>query len=149
MIDPRGDLISDYVRETELDILTTDQILNELARFGFYVNYEEEPNLTKTTIQVLKTVKELEYDKIRLMFVHSNTDTLSGTIYVVAFNVASNEHWLNSGYSASQSEFTKAITEGTAFNVSNLNSAKSLDWSWLYNSVQDVTDIILTWESNN
>ena len=124
--------------------LTPDTILSELSKFGFNIKYYPTLSLSGDQIQLLMNVDSLGFDKVRILSVW---DTVRGTKYfkhyVVAFKVDSNPDWINSGYSASKTEFANAVVEGSAFNITALSESKDFDWSWLYNKVLSVADILL------
>lgn len=144
-IDPKGDLITD-VTSQDLDLVTTEILLNELKRYGFYITYVEEENLPEGQVQLLRTIRGLKFDKIRLCRVY---DSQLSYIRVTAFNILGNEYWLNSGYSPSAHEWEKSILGGTAFNVSGLAEASKYSWSWLYNKIIDLEDLLARYDDES
>ena len=48
---------------------------------------------------------------------------------------------MNNNYSASKKEYTSALLDGTAMNISEMNSAKGFNWSWL-DFVANIDDVI-------
>ena len=148
VIGPKGDLVSNDIYCRSLNVITPDILLNELMRFGFYVDYQEEYHLSTGQVNLLRTIQGLKFDKIRVLAVHDDADTSSQEIYVVAFNIQSNEFWINSGYSPSRSEYESSILNGSAMNVSGLQEAKNYNWSFLYNSVQDIDQILSRYDEN-
>ena len=145
---PRGDLVTNDVSFRTEDVMTSDILLNELARYGFYVDYQEEYHLSTGLVNLLKTIQGLNYDKIRVISVHVDDDIKNNKVYITAFNVRENEYWINSGYSPSEKEWNEAILSGTAINISGLQDGKNYDWSWLYNSVQDIDQILLRYDED-
>ena len=91
----------------------------------------------------LMTLASLNYDKIRLLSVWKveNAQKVFNN-YIVAFNIHANEQWLNASYSPSESEFVKALTDGSAINVTAMTKNLNFKWDWLYNWVADINDII-------
>lgn len=124
--------------------LTTAQILKELERFGFIITFNPRENLPEDQIEYLKAVQKLGFDKIRILDVYTYTSDGSKLLnpHVVIFNVQSNPGWMDNTYSASLDEYTYAITQGTAFNLSGMSEAKRFHWDWLdyVASIQDIVD---------
>jgi len=122
---------------------TTAQLLNELAKYGFWIEYNPVNSLNGNQIQFLMTLKDLNFDKIRVLDVWSTPKGVKEfTTQVVAFNVKDNPYWINNGYAPSISEYENSLREGTAFNVSAISESKKFDWSWLVGFVGDIDDII-------
>ena len=145
---PKGELITD-IRNTTTDVMHSSTLLNELKRYGFYVDFVEEYNLPANQIRLLKTLQGLHFDKLRLMSVHENNDPSVSTLYITAFNISSNDQWLNAGYSASRKEWEEAILNGSAINVSGLEHADKFNWSWIYNAVYDIDKILSRYSKND
>lgn len=139
-VDARGDLTSDM--ENCSDIITYPILLSELRRYGFYIDYVPEYNLPDHQVDLLRTIRGLHFDKIRVCVVHEIDDYSVTTLYITAFDVKFNPDWLNAGYSPSRKEWENAILNGSAMNVSGLGSAKKFNWSWMYNAVFDIDQIL-------
>lgn len=144
---PKGDLITD-INCCCQDVMTHTTLLNEIQRYGFYVDYVAEAHLSAGLVNLLKTIQGLHFDKIRLFAVHENSDPTNSTLYITAFNIQTNEQWLNSGYSPSRKEWEEAILNGTAMNVSGLNEARKYNWSWIYNAVYDIDQILSRYDDD-
>ena len=129
-----------YTIPTEL---TPAQILNELARYGFYVTYDPISELSGAQIEYLLVVDKLGYDKIRLVSLpDADTQTSRADDYVVAFQVEANPLWVNANYAPSAAEFRKAICDGTAFNLSAISKTEKFSWGWLRNFVANIKDVV-------
>lgn len=139
-VDASGELIDGTLVST----IDRDDILNELQRYGFYVRWTSDPVITQYQYELLKSIKNLDYDKIRLIVVHEDNDLDNKTKYIVAFNIVDNSDWINSNYSASRTEWNKAILSGSAYNL-NKAFINGQDWSWIYNSIFSITELL---ESN-
>lgn len=137
MIEPFGELIDSEVPRS----LSRDLILNELKRFGFYVSWVEEVKISNSIATILQTAYNLGFEKLRLVSVHDDTKLEEQQIYVAAFNIDKLPFWINTNYSPSKSEWERAIVDGNALNLSNLDK-NNLDWSWLYNSMYDILSLI-------
>lgn len=131
-----GSLVaSQYAQAHIAPPLSPQQILSELKRFGFDIEFSPQCNLPKEQLDYLESVNKLNFDKIRLIAVKE-------TVYLVAFNVEYLPQWLDNTHSASQSEFNKAIVEGRAINLTETSDAKKYDWSWLSTFVGSIYDIL-------
>ena len=144
-ISPAGSLITDITCK-DVPVMTSQILLNELSRYGFYIDYVEEANLSDKQVEFLNGLSLLGYDKIRLCSVYDGTDSLNNTLYVTLFKVEAHPNWLNSGYSPSRKEWNDAILAGTAFNASGLSDAIEFRWDWLYNVVYDLNDVLKWYE---
>lgn len=146
-ITPKGGLITEFDDTT--DVMHTSTLLNELKRYGFYVDYVEEFNLSSGQIDLLRTVSGLHYDKLRLVAVHEDRDYDIVKNYIIAFNMKTHSQWLNSNYSPSRIEFNQALLDGSAFNISNMEYASQYNWSWIYNAVFDIDEILSRYDNPN
>lgn len=142
VINAKGDIINpdENVSQFELDAAT---ILQALNTYGFYVEYLPNRNLSGEQLSYLMTLKNLHYDKIRLLAVW---DTKNGIkefkTYVTCFNSELNGDWLNSGYSPSINEFDAALNNGSAINITYISDTQGFQWDWLYNWVASIDDIL-------
>ena len=141
VLNAHGNLVSDYDDELAIE-LTTRQILTELEKYGFLVTYEPRKHLPGDQLEYLITLKELGYDKIRIMNVWKIINGVKVfKWYVVVFNVKNNIDWINNGFSSSESEFSKAIQSGSAINISSISKTKKWSWNWL-DYVANIDDIL-------
>lgn len=141
VVDADGDIVS---KSSSLapSGLSTDQILQELYKYGFIVYYNPRATLPGDQIQYLMTLRDLHFDKIRILGVKDfeNRREVHRT-YVVAFKIEENPLWLNLGYSPRREEFNKSIQEGSALNISNISDTKKYRWDWL-DYVANIDDIL-------
>lgn len=122
--------------------LTTSQILAELEKYGFLVAYNPRSLLKGDQLQYLMTLQNLHFDKIRVLKVrHVGSDVVAYTTHVIAFNIKENPNWIDNTYAASDTEFSKALTEGSAMNIDNISETQKYDWSWL-DYVANISDIL-------
>ena len=141
VVNPQGSLIS--ANNGSIFQFTTGQILEELRKFGFIIEYNPVEKLTGSMIQFLMDIDKLGYDKIRILDVwQAPLGVKEYTTYIVAFMVKDNGNWLNAGYCPSYTEMSNAIMNGTALNLSALSKDHNFNWSWLYGWVGDIKDII-------
>lgn len=123
--------------------MTIGQILEELAKWGFIIDYNPARTVPSDQLTFLMTLRELWFDKIRIMSVYSYVNALKQfKWYVVAFKVDALGDWMNAGYSVSEKEFNDALNKGIAMNISALSEAQGYDWNWLYGWVGDIDDIL-------
>lgn len=124
---------------------TPTQILSELEKYGFIIEYNPEANLSGNQIQYLMTLDQLGFDKIRIMNVYEVDSVTGASVYstnVVAFNASFNPNWLNNGYACDRKEFTEALNNGSAANLTNISETKKYSWSWLSGFVANINDVI-------
>lgn len=141
-IDARGEIITPC-EVYGLKELTTSQILQQLARFGFFIEYSPNKHLSGPQIDYLMTLRGLGYDKIRLLTVWNRTTGRVDTArtYVVAFQSYPLDSWLSDTYCPSDEEFTKALVCGSACNLTEISKTRQFKWDWL-NFVANIDDII-------
>ena len=132
-----GDLISQV---DPLTLLTTQQILDQLALYGFLITYYQRAYLPGNQLQFLMTLSALHFDKIRLLTV-LDPATRTGNTYVVAFKIQENPAWLDNTATAYLNDFKKALVNGSAFNVSTISESERYRWDWL-DYVANIDDII-------
>lgn len=124
--------------------LNTDQILQELRKFGFYVEFKSKEHLPKDILTYLLTLRKLDFDKIRVLntFSRQIDGRLKFKWYVVGFKSCAHPCWLNNTYSAPVKEFTDGLVRGTAINISEMSAEKHFNWvSWL-DYVANIDDLL-------
>lgn len=137
-LDPLIDDVK-YPISTEL---STDQILTELRKYGFWINYNHRENLPGGQIEYLMTLQGLHFDKIRVLNVWKSVNgEKQFKIYIVAFKSCAHKYWLNNAYSPSEKEFSEALLKGTATNLTEICQTKNYRWDWL-DYVANIDDII-------
>lgn len=142
VLNARGYIVSGVGDIGEYEF-TNEQILAELAKYGFLITYIKEPNLSGSQIQYLMTLRDLGYDKIRIISVWDSVACDNEPSYkVVAFQSTPLGDWLNNAYSPSTKEFTQALVNGTAVNLTFISRTRDFDWSWLRDFVGNIDDII-------
>lgn len=139
VLNAKGDMITKPHTYVEL---TPNQILSELAKYGFYVECEPRNSIPSTQLEYLITLDKLHYDKLRLLAVRTSRSISDNTkVYVVAFKVAECSDWLTNTHVASEAEYLSALATGSAINISNISETENYDWSWL-DYVANISDII-------
>lgn len=142
VIHARGDIVSDESSYGKFD-LSTEVILKELEKYGYLITYEPNKNLSSSQLEYLMTLKGLGYDKIRILNVWTAPDGAKNfSPKVVAFQSNPLGDWLNNAYAPPESEFLKALLDGTAVNLTNMSKTRNYRWDWLKDFVANVDDII-------
>lgn len=137
----QGSLITENSENLIVEV-TPQQILAELEKYGFLISFEPREHLPGTQLEYLMTLKELGYEKIRVLNVwHLEQTVKVFKWYVVAFSIKENTNWLNNGYAASESEFINALKNGSALNISAVSKTKRWSWSWL-DYVANIDDVL-------
>ena len=89
VLDASGNMVDSKVGGTQN--MSWDIIKQELAKYGFVVDYRPEEKLSNAQIEYLKTLNNLRFDKIRFISVyHVDKNSSETRTELVAFNVASN-----------------------------------------------------------
>ena len=135
VVDAVGEII-----DPEVSVLTTAQVLNELARFGFLITYDQKAHLPTAQLQFLVAVNQLGFDKLRLMTVLDPATSTART-YVIVFKIANHPDWLDNTATAYLRDFNQATADGTAFNVSTISESEKYRWDWL-DYVANIEDIL-------
>jgi len=142
VVDVQGDIITE-IQEDIITELTPDQILSELRKYGYYIEYRAETKLKSKQLEYLFSIKNLGFDKISILYVHSYNHGIKDIRwYVVAFKVKDNSDWINNWYSPSHTEFMEAISNGSAINISKISFTEKFRWDWLMGAVMSVDDIL-------
>lgn len=142
VVDARGNILTeDY--DDHIFTLLTDDILAELAKYGFVIQYKEEALLSKEQVDYLKTLQGLNFDKIRFISVNHKVDNIdTSDTYIVCFNIEQNPQWLHNTYNPSYFEYMLALENGSVMNITNISQTYHYTWDWLYGKVLSIDDII-------
>lgn len=141
VLEARGTMITEN-EEYGVVELSADEILAELEKFGFFIEYTPQTKLSGNQIQYLMTLKNLGYDKIRILSIGDGSPTPTFSPRVVAFQVSKLGDWLNNAYCPSNKEFIDALDKGYACNLTAVSQTKNYRWDWLKDFVGDIDDII-------
>lgn len=142
MVENKGALISPLPDET-FHMMKTQDILDELEKFGFIISFEPDEHLPGEQLEYLITLNNLHYDKIRILYV--KYPAIDGSVTkkkIVVFKVANNPKWLTNTYMASKDEFTQALEEGSAVNITDMSQTKRFNWEFLDAGVLSIDDIL-------
>ncbi len=132
--DPESGIIHEF---------TTEQILEELNKFGFEVTFNLEKGLSGEQLDYLMTLDSLGFDKIRTLDVYRYTDEYNKSFspYIVAFNIEKCPTWIDASLSVGEKEFLSALNDGGAMNLTYVSQTQQFDWTWL-TYVANIKDII-------
>lgn len=123
--------------------LTPGQLLEELKKYGFCVQYVPTESLPGDQLAYLMTLQSLHYDKLRILNVwNSSTGVKQFKLHIVAFKVSDHPMWLNNGYSPSETEFLQGLLNGSAIDVSAISETQQYSWGWLYGWVANIEDVL-------
>lgn len=142
LVDGSGPAISDQ----SITPLSTQEILDQLRRLGFYIIYEEEKQLPGSLLNYLITLDGLEFDKIRILYVDMPApmpgEDVEPKYYVVAFKVKDHPEWIHNTYRATEDEIIQGTMAGTAINVSAMSEKLNFNWGFLKDYVLNIKDIL-------
>ena len=142
LVDGEGSSLSDL----PVTFLSTQDILAQLKRLGFYIIYKEEQHLPGDMLNYLATLDGLGYDKIRVLYLDVPPvmpgEAAEPIWCVVAFKVAAHPEWIHNTYRAQESELVQGALAGTAINISAISKEKKFNWGFLKDYVLNIKDIL-------
>ena len=118
---------------------TTEEICEELYKFGFDVTFHINQHLSGDQISYLITLSDLGFDKLRMLEVQQLDGRYAN--YLVAFNVAKCPEWIKNDFTCGRKPFLEALNSSGAMNLTDLEQTKGFDWTWL-TYVANIDDII-------
>ena len=139
IVNGRGELIDTDPKYE----MSTDDVLLQLAKYGFYIKYTDEHRISNKQLDYLVTLNQLHFDKIRVMNVWKldKSGIKEFKHHIVAFQSANKASWLNNDYSPSYAEFTDALADGSAMNLDGITETSRFVWDWL-TYVANISDIL-------
>jgi hypothetical protein len=129
VIDANGDVITSL----EDQDLTTDDILLQLSKYGFLIEYAVNDQMTSEQISYLITLDGLKFDKIRSLPVieYNYFGIQEAKTYIVVFQSDKLPKWLDANFAVSKKEFLRALEKGSALNLNGISETKGFNWDWL------------------
>lgn len=122
--------------------LTTEQVIDSLAKYGFIIVYKQKSELPADQLTFLETLLNLGFDKLRILNVYTvEFGERRYKPYIVVFNVTENPEWLINTHTASYTEFTTALANGSAVNIAATSQVRQWSWGWL-DFVANISDIL-------
>ena len=123
--------------------LTKTQILDELAKYGFLVTFNQMQHLPADLITYLQTLNNLGFDKIRKLTVTQESwGKQIGETFIVAFMVDRCPEWLANEKTVQKVHFQDVLYDGGAINLTPISTTNQWDWSWL-TFVANIDDILM------
>ncbi len=139
LVNSSGTLLTPDSDSGHIKEFSTEEICEELYKFGFDVTFEINQHLSGDQISYLITLNDLGFDKLRKLYVQN----LDGHYaeYLVAFNVDKCPDWINLDFTCGLRPFLQALNASGAMNLTDLKQTKGFDWTWL-TYVANIDDII-------
>lgn len=141
MIQGNGLLVTNTDEEgLDLNFLTTDEILAQLMKFGFYITYDIKQNLPNNMLAFLATIDNIGFDKITRVALESST--VSGQkIWEPTILVIKSEH--NTDLLQFDCKLTrKAFNEKLSCNyIMNVSHEEGMVWDWV-TYICNISDIL-------
>lgn len=129
--------------------LTTDELLMELEKYGFIVQFSTCLQISDAQYQLLMSSQLLGMSKIRIMYVDMTEkrnrfdDNYERKPYLAMFKTDKLPMWLSNGKVCSKREFEDALAKGYAVNLTECEGGlHGNDWSFLTDKVLNVSDIL-------
>lgn len=143
IFDIHGRIITETPVSIEEAAQEKEQLIKDLAKFGFYIEYSSLPLPTTEQLEYLKTIEKMGYDKFRLLNVYHVNESQQ-YIYeekLVGFISSQLPKWLNNTHTSSISEFKSALASSYAINLSLMSDFNISSWQWLEGIVVGISDI--------
>lgn len=142
MIKGTGELISDKDEEgNPLPFLTTEQILEQIAKFGFIVFYDLKSNLPDQVIAYLSELYNLGYDKITRILVQER-DNSAERVWrpkiIVMKTAEGNDDLLTFDCQISYAKFADKLAKNSIMNVTD---EPDMVWDWV-NHMYNLSDVL-------
>lgn len=141
-VEGEGTLITDKDEEGNvLEFLTTDEILRQLMKFGFYITYDVKSNLPYNQLQFLRKWLDLGFDKITRIALEC-TDVNGNKVWrpqIVIFKSGCDPDLLIFDCKIIRKEFNELMMRNEAVNVT---STLNMRWDWVkyMANIQDILD---------
>lgn len=128
--------------------LSNEEILMELEKYGFNIQLSTNVDVDDAQYQLVSSACALGMDKIRIMYVDNEKSPLGDkyerSAYIVAFKADKLSSWLSTSKACSRREFSKALIEGSAVNLSQVDGGlnQGHNWSWLFDKVLTAESVL-------
>lgn len=146
MVEGEGSILSapDPFDPCTMHYLREEEIMMELYKYGFDIRIRRERKLTGEQLDYLMNLNNLGFDKIRnitIVLPYAPHKPKYKQV-VVGFMVGALPDWLNNTYQCPESEFLKAIEDGSAVNLTAISRSRHFDWFFLRDHVLSINDIL-------
>ena len=139
LVNANGTLLTPDPDSGIIKEFSTDEILEELYKFGFDVTFTINQHLSGDQISYLITLLDLGFDKLRMLEVQQQDGRYAN--YLVVFNVEKCPDWIRNDFTCSRKLFLESLNNSGAMNLTDLKQTKGFDWTWL-TYVANIEDII-------
>ena len=141
LINANGPLLNQQGSAYEL--LTIDEILLELSRFGFEIIYSPADHLDGEQLNHLMSLQTLGFSKLRLLSVYVPGSQEKHQLKLVAFKPMENLEWMNNLYECPQDEFLTSLEKGSSINLTERDEFTKFDWSFLQDAqIVGIEDVL-------
>lgn len=131
MINGSGSLITEVDEEgNPIEFLSTEEILKQLMKFGFYITYDVKTNLPEPTLAFLYKVMNLGFDKITRV-ARETRDVSGNRIWRPTVIVMKSE--FNTDLLVFDCKVTSTVFNAKllANSIMNVTDESNIDWRWL------------------
>ena len=142
ILNGHGKLLNNCTEDNlPLPFMSTEEILTELQRFGFYITYDVKCHLPDNILDFLTTVDNLGYDKITKVCLETTFDNSSRLWLPTTIVMKSqfNDDLLTYGCKVTRKVFNKKLTDNVIMNIQNEPDMK---WDWV-KYIANIEDILL------
>ena len=143
LIAPSGQLVS--TDDEAAHVMSVEEILSQLALFGFLIKYREEYALSGEQLSYLIELQRIGFDKICPVIVlqrdaHARTKKFIRRI--CAIDSGENSELLIGGVKLTEAELAKKCLSSTLMDITDISLAKKFQWDWLTYpiSIQTILD---------
>ena len=142
MIRGTGSLITDVDEEgNDIPFLTTEEILKQIAKFGFFVTYDVKSNLPTNVITYLSELYNLGYDKITEVYLGATSESGSRVwrpTVLVMKSYQDNDDILKFDCKLTQNKFQAKLAANSIINVTH---EEGMTWDWLH-YIANISDLL-------
>lgn len=142
LIEGTGVLITDLDEDGNyIPFLTTDEILKQLMKFGFYITYNERRHLPEETFDYLAKLQDLGYDKITRVALES-IDKIGNRIWrpiIIVMKSEFNTDLLIYDCKVTRKSFNQKLTDNVIMNITFECNAH-WDWVTYTANISDILD---------
>lgn len=133
-----GIIVSDTDNEGHfIPCMSTQDILVQLARFGFDIEYTIKTCLKGDQLDYLMQLDRMGFDKVSKIVLPSDVSNTR----VVAFDSSKIDDWLTFGKRVSPAKYSSYLAHGSAIDITIPSIENDFMWDWLQ-STMNITDIL-------
>ena len=141
MIEGSGILITDVDEEgIDIPFLTTEEILRQLMKFGFYITYDVKDNLPIDVFVFLAKLEDLGYDKITRIALESY-DVSGNKLWlptIIVMKSEFNPDLLTFDCKVTKKAFQAKLSEASIINVTH---EPGMVWDWV-TYIANISDLL-------